>query len=244
MTLKFNDSGLKLRFGGDAVKLLALETATEACSAAVWVDGAMFERYELAPRRHAALILPMIEAVLAEAGLTIHQLDALAVGRGPGAFTGVRIAMGIVQGMGFASDLPVAPISTLAALALGAARETGQKRIATALDARMGEVYWGTWVVAGQTVQRLAEERVCAPVQVTATPGEWFGAGSGWIAYFQTLSQRLTVSSWKGDCYPRASDVARLATDPGGRSEWLTAEQVRPVYLRNQVVGRASAVSS
>ena len=142
------------------MKLLALETATEACSAAVWIDGVVFERYELAPRRHAALILPMIEAVLAEAGLTIHQLDALAVGRGPGAFTGVRIAMGIIQGMAFASDLPVAPVSTLAALALGTARETGQTRIATALDALLvlrndpfdnfqGKISYGCWQPTG-----------------------------------------------------------------------------------------------
>jgi len=226
------------------VKLLALETATEACSAAVWVEGAVFERYERAPRRHAALILPMIEAVLAEAELTIHQLDALAVGRGPGAFTGVRIAMGIVQGMAFASELPVAPISTLAALALGAARETGQVRIATALDARMGEVYWGTWVATGETVDQLGEERVCAPAEVTTPPGQWFGVGSGWSAYSQTLSQQLTVSGWQGDCYPRASDVARLATAPSGRSQWLTAEQVLPVYLRNKVVSRSSTVSA
>ena len=103
------------------MKLLALDTATEACSAAVWADGAVLERYEWAPRRHATLILPMIESVLAEAGLSVTQLDAIAVGRGPGAFTGVRIAVGIAQGIAFAADLPVAPVSTLAALALGAA---------------------------------------------------------------------------------------------------------------------------
>jgi tRNA threonylcarbamoyladenosine biosynthesis protein TsaB len=130
------------------MKLLALDTATEACSAAVWVDGTVLERYELAPRRHAALILPMIEAVLAEANLSPLQLDAIAFGRGPGAFTGVRIAVGIAQGIAFAADLPVIPISTLAALALGAAQETGYSRIAAALDARMGEVYWGVYAVA------------------------------------------------------------------------------------------------
>ncbi len=145
------------------MKLLALETATEACSAAVWVDGAVLERYEIAPRRHAVLILPMVEAVLAEAGLTMNQLDAIAVGRGPGAFTGVRIAIGIAQGLAFAGDLPVVPVSTLAALALGAAREMGQTRIATALDARMGEIYWGTWAVSDDGVALLGEERVCAP---------------------------------------------------------------------------------
>lgn len=107
------------------MKLLALDTATEACSAAVWVDGAVWERYELAPRRHAALILPMIESVLAEAGLSPKQLDVVAFGRGPGAFTGVRIAVGIAQGIAFAADLPVVPVSTLAALALGVGRETG-----------------------------------------------------------------------------------------------------------------------
>ncbi|MCP5197811.1 MAG: tRNA (adenosine(37)-N6)-threonylcarbamoyltransferase complex dimerization subunit type 1 TsaB [Gammaproteobacteria bacterium] len=226
------------------MKLLALETATEACSAAVWMKDAVLERYELAPRRHAALILPMIEEVLAEAGLTIQQLDALAVGRGPGAFTGVRIAIGVIQGIAFASDLPIAPISTLATLALGAARATGQTRIATALDARMGEVYWGTWVVTGETVELLGEERVCAPDQVIAPPGEWFGAGSGWTTYAKTLPHMLAVNGAQGDCYPRASDVARLAADPRGRSQWLTAEQLLPVYLRNQVVGHPSATSS
>lgn len=219
------------------MKLLALETATEACSAAVWIDGAVWERYEQAPRRHTALILPMVEAVLAEAGLTINQLDAIAVGRGPGAFTGVRIAIGIAQGLAFAAHLPVVPISTLAVLALGAGRETGQTRIATALDARMAEVYWGTWAVSGETVALLSEERVCAPALVTAPHNTWFGVGSGWPVYAEALSQRLTVSGWLGDRYPRASDLARLAADPARREQWVTAEQALPVYVRDRVVG-------
>ncbi|MDQ5911057.1 MAG: tRNA threonylcarbamoyladenosine biosynthesis protein TsaB [Pseudomonadota bacterium] len=219
------------------MKFLALETATEACSAAVWIDGAVWERYEQAPRRHAALILPMIEAVLAEAELTMNQLDAVAVGRGPGAFTGVRIAIGIAQGLAFAADVPVVPVSTLAALALGAARETGQTRIATALDARMGEVYWGTWSVSGETVESVGDERVCAPALVNGAPGPWFGAGSGWLAYADALSQRLTVNGWLGDRYPQAGDVARLAADPARRGEWVAAEQALPVYLRDRVVG-------
>lgn len=218
------------------MKLLALETATEACSAAVWVEGAVLECYELAPRRHAALILPMIESVLAEAGLTMNQLDAIAVGRGPGAFTGVRIAMGIAQGLAFAADLPVAPLSTLAVLALGAARETGQSQIATALDARMGEVYWGTWAVSGETVALLGEERVCAPALVTAPHDEWFGVGSGWTVYAEALSQRLTVSGWLGERYPHAGDLARLAANPSKRDQWVIAEQALPVYIRDRVV--------
>ena len=219
------------------MKLLALDTATEACSAAVWMDGAVLERYEWAPRRHAALILPMIESVLAEAGLDVMQLDAIAVGRGPGAFTGVRIAVGIAQGIAFAAELPVAPVSTLAALALGVARATGQTRVATALDARMGEVYWGIYAVAGVDAEPLSEERCCAPEAVIAPPGEWFGAGSGWAAYADTLARCLTVGDWLGDCYPRAGDVARLAAVPSRRSEWVAAEQTLPVYLRDRVAG-------
>ncbi|TVR60741.1 MAG: tRNA (adenosine(37)-N6)-threonylcarbamoyltransferase complex dimerization subunit type 1 TsaB [Candidatus Competibacteraceae bacterium] len=220
------------------MKLLALETATEACSAAVWVDGAVLERYELAPRRHAALILPMSEAVLAEAGLSVCQLDAVAFGRGPGAFTGVRVAVGIVQSIAFAADLPVIPISTLAALALGAARETGRTRIAAALDARMGEVYWGCYGINGAAVEALDEERVSAPAAVSAPPGEWFGAGSGWATYSAVLSGQLTVGGWLSECYPRASDVVRLAADPRRRGDWVDAERALPVYLRNQVVAK------
>lgn len=221
------------------MKLLALETATEACSAAVWVDGAVLERYQWAPRRHAALILPMIEAILAEAGLNAQRLDAIAFGRGPGAFTGVRIAVSIAQGIAFAADLPVVPISTLAALALGAARETGNVRIATALDARMGEVYWGLCTVVGDTIEPVGEERVCAPECVTApSPGDWFGVGSGWIAHAERLTQRLTVSGWQGERYPHASDVARLAAEPRWRHAWVNAEQALPIYLRNTIVSK------
>lgn len=218
------------------MRLLALDTATEACSAAVWVDGIVLERYEWAPRRHAALILPMIEAVLAEAGLDLRQIDAIAFGRGPGAFTGLRIAVGMAQGIAFAADLPVVPVSTLAALALGAARETGQTRIAAALDARMGEIYWGLYTVIGEDAEPLSEERVCAPATVSAPPGEWFGAGSGWAVHAETLSRYLHVTGWRGDCYPRAGDIARLAAIPSRRSEWIAAERALPVYLRNEVV--------
>jgi tRNA threonylcarbamoyladenosine biosynthesis protein TsaB len=225
------------------MKLLALDTATEACSAAVLADGDVLERYELAPRRHAARILPMIEDVLAEAGLAVAQLDAIAVGRGPGAFTGVRIAVGIAQGIAFAADLPVVPVSTLAALALGKVRETGVAGIAAALDARMGEIYWGAYAVAGETVELLGEERVCAPEAVIALPGQWFGAGSGWSVYAAVLSRRLAVGDWQGECYPRAGDVARLAADPRRRGDWVAAEGALPVYLRNEVVSKPNMTS-
>ncbi len=219
------------------VRLLALDTSTDACSAAVLVNGTVLERYAIAPRRHAALILPMIEAVLAEAELTPTQLDAIAFGRGPGAFTGVRIATGIAQGLAFAADIPVAPISTLAALALGAAQETGHCCIAAALDARMGEIYWGSYLVTGDTAQLLGEERVCAPSAVTALPGDWYGAGSGWAVYAALLSPQLSVSAWLGNRLPHAADIARLSASAGPPT-WVAAEQALPVYLRNEVASK------
>ena len=225
------------------MKLLALDTATEACSAAVWVDGTVTERYQLAPCRHTALILPMIEAVLAEAGLSPRQLDAIAFGRGPGAFTGVRIAASMAQGIAFSIDLPVVPVSTLAALALGVGRETGQLRLAVALDARMGEVYWGTYALTAADVEALPKERVCAPAAVTAPAGgDWFGVGSGWQVHAAILSEQLAIQGYLGERYPRAGDVARLAATPSRRSDWVSADLALPVYLRNQVVaGRVAS---
>ncbi len=221
------------------MKLLALETATEACSAAVWVDGVVLERYQLAPRRHAALILPMIEAVLAEAGFNTVQLDAIAFGCGPGAFTGVRIAASIAQGIAFAADLPVIPVSTLAVLALGAARATGFSRIAAALDARMSEVYWGAYTITGDDARLMDKERVCVPEAVIAPPGDWFGAGSGWTTHAAALVQRLTVNHWQGEHYPHAADVARLAATSQRYHAGVSADQALPVYLRNEIVSKS-----
>jgi len=222
------------------VRLLALDTATEACSAAVLVDDEVIERYELAPRRHAALILPMIETVLAEAGLTTTQLDALAFGRGPGAFTGVRIAAGVAQGIAFAADLPVVPVSNLAAIAREAMDEYSAIRVAAAIDARIGEVYWGTYVAATEGgVELLGAEGVYSPTAIPVPDEEeWFGAGSGWTVYAEALSQCLPVSSWWGDCYPRAGNIAMLGALACQRGEAVTAEQALPVYLRDEVARR------
>lgn len=148
------------------LKLLAFETATEACSVAVWNDGEVLERYELAPRRHAELALPWADALLAEAGVAKSQLDAIAVGRGPGAFTGVRLAVGIAQGIALALDRPVLPVSTLAALAMRA----GAGRVVAAIDARMGEVYVGAFQRDGDSMVALDAERVPSPAGRTTLP--------------------------------------------------------------------------
>src|SRR5688572_20199128 len=131
------------RVNREKMKLLALETATDACSAALWIDGAILGRYRLAPREHARLILPMCEELLAEAGIELAQLDGIGVGRGPGSFTGVRIACSAAQGLAYALDIPVSPVSTLAALAQGTMEEWDARCVLSALDARMGEIYFG-----------------------------------------------------------------------------------------------------
>ncbi len=222
------------------MKLVALETATEACSAALYLDGELTERYQIAPRGHTDLILPMVDELLAEAGLAASQLDAVAFGCGPGAFTGVRIATGVVQGIAYALQLPVVPVSTLATLAQGARRELGWQRVVAAIDARMAEVYWGAFEDNGEGLMSPAgEERVVAPQQVPLLEGDgWHGVGSGWQTYAETLLevQQGAVSSSVGDNFPHARDVATLAVAAFARGETLAAEQALPRYLRDQVV--------
>lgn len=225
------------------MKLLAIETATEACSAALYIDGEISERYQIAPREHTKLILPMADELLAEAGLSPAQLDAVAFGCGPGAFTGVRIATGVVQGIAFAADLPVVPVSTLATLAQGARREFGWSRVAAAIDARMGEVYWGSFEDDGEGIMRaVAEEQVIAPQLVPLLEGDsWCGIGSGWQAYSSELAQRQggAMSATNGEYFPHARDVAVLAVDGFARGESVAAEQALPRYLRDSVAKKA-----
>ena len=172
--------------------LLAIETSTPACSAALSIDGVVLERYALAPRQHAALMLPMIESLLLEAGIAVTELDAVAFGRGPGSFTGVRIAASVIQGIAFAADLPVVPVSTLAALALGGMHITETKQVMTALDARKDEVYWGCFTAADDGAVVLQDaEVVCAPVDISCPDsGDWVGVGSGWEAHGDSLMQQ------------------------------------------------------
>ncbi|HVI58195.1 MAG TPA: tRNA (adenosine(37)-N6)-threonylcarbamoyltransferase complex dimerization subunit type 1 TsaB [Luteimonas sp.] len=218
--------------------LLALETSTEACSVALWIDGEVRERFELAPRRHAELALPWAEALLADAGVAKSRLDAIAVGRGPGAFTGVRLAIAIAQGIALALDRPVVPVSTLAALAAGAASDAGD-RILAAIDARMGEVYSAAFARDGDALAALSAETVSRP-EAVALPGDdggWIGAGTGFAAGEGALRERLGAQLARVDAtaLPHAADVARLAAAAFARGEALAPERVEPAYLRDNV---------
>lgn len=231
------------------MKLLAIETSTEACSAALSINGEISERYEIAPRRHAALILPMIDSLLSEADHTLAQMDAIAFGRGPGAFTGVRIGAGVVQGLAFSVDCPVVPISSLAAMAHGAMLEFSVDNVLAGIDARMGEVYWGIYQRSDSGVQLLDEEHVCTPDETflpsgadvpkgsLSESGSWFGVGTAWQAYREILDDRYAaiLSEYCADFFPRARDIATLGMLAFERGDAIDAEQAQPVYLRNNV---------
>ncbi|MGD8588351.1 MAG: tRNA (adenosine(37)-N6)-threonylcarbamoyltransferase complex dimerization subunit type 1 TsaB [Chromatiales bacterium] len=222
------------------MKLLAIETATEACSAALYVDGEVGLRYEVKPRGHSELILGMMDALLAEAELKPAQLDAMAFGRGPGSFTGVRIATGVVQGAAFGAELPVVPVSTLAALAQRAFRERGERRLLPAYDARMRELYWAAYEVDEQgLVQPVQSELVAGVEQIPQPEGTgWYGVGSGWAAYGDALPARFGDGVVKGcdpDLLCSAFDVALLGVAGFERGEAVMPEAALPIYLRDNV---------
>jgi len=218
------------------MNLIAFETSTEACSVAAWRDGEVFERFEIAPRRHAELALPWAQQVLDEAGLARAQLDAVAVGRGPGAFTGVRLGIALAQGIALALDLPMLPVSTLAALAMRAG-ESGP--VLAAIDARMGEVYSGAFERTDGGVRALGAESVSAPeaVVLPGTGDAWQGVGTGFAAAGGALQARLgaRLAGVDAAALPRAGDVARLAARAWERGELVAPERVEPAYLRDNV---------
>jgi tRNA threonylcarbamoyladenosine biosynthesis protein TsaB len=239
------------------MNLLAFETATEACSVALYVNGEVRERFDIAPRRHAELVLPWAEALLSEAGLVRSQLNGIAVGRGPGAFTGVRLAVAVAQGIALALDLPVLPVSTLAALAMRAdTADASEQNIIAAIDARMGEVYLGQFLRTSQGMQAVAAECVIKPENAPLPEGTgWYGVGTGFAAQDAALQARLAgcLQTVDAQALPRASDVARWGAAALARGEGIAAEHLEPAYLRNdvaltlvqqQALRRASAASA
>ena len=219
--------------------ILALDTATEACSAALYVQGDVTSRLQIDPRGHARNILPMVEALLNEAGLALRDLDAIAFGRGPGSFTGLRIAAGVTQGLAFAAELPVIPVSTLATLAQGSDNDD----VLTAIDARMQELYWGAFRRDRNGVmQPVIAEAVCPPASVTSPGhGEWQARGSGWKAYGEALNNHCTgrIVQYDPDALPHAGDMIPIALQLYRQGHTVSAEQAVPVYLRDQVVQTA-----
>ena len=225
------------------MNLLAIETATETCSVALLHGEALIDRSEMAPRRHAELVLPMAESLLSEAGVARNQLDAIAVGRGPGAFTGVRLAVSVAQGLALALDIPVLPVSSLAALAMQA--PSNGAAVLAAIDARRGEIYTGAFQMEAEaTNSRLdclrplsGECVVGASDLVLPKADAWNVIGSGWHVYGRAIRERLPGAPlWAdGHRYPQARDVARLAAPLFAEGKGVPPEQALPVYLRDKV---------
>jgi tRNA threonylcarbamoyladenosine biosynthesis protein TsaB len=229
------------------MKLLAIDTATEACSAALWLDGRLITREDEFDRGHAEHILPMVDQVLAEAGLTLRALDALAVGRGPGGFTGVRLGVSVAQGLAFGSDLPVVPVSDLRAVAQRAFDiEANAARVLVCNDARMQEVYWACFERGPDGLAQLAgAEHVSAPAAVTLPPDWLPGSGNarapvcaigrGFRAYPQLRDLAGPGAVVLEQLLPRAAEIARLAVPEVLAGRAVPAEEALPVYLRDDV---------
>ncbi len=225
------------------MKLLAIETATEACSAALYYDGEIRECFALAPREHTKLILPMLDELLAEAELKLTDLYALAFGCGPGSFTGIRIATGVIQGIAFGADLPVVPVSTLAAMAQHFFLHDNANVAFVALDARMAEIFWGIYTRDADGFAELrGNEAVIAAADVDFPDLSGVGIGSGWAVYADELMQKATgrVSRYEAAHLPRASAVAYLGARGFQRGLAVAVEQAMPVYLRDNVAKKES----
>jgi len=219
------------------VKILALETSTDACSAALMINDTVIERYQLAPREHSKLILPMLQSLLARAQLKLSQLNAIAFGCGPGSFTGVRIAASLAQGLGFGADLPVIPISSLKALAQTAYEELKTKKILTAFDARIGEIYWGIYQLEKNgLMQSVIKDSLVQPNSIQLPKdNNWTGVGDGWKTYTNVLEKRLgkKLIGIEPQLYPRAKQVAKLACIDWQAGKTIPADKALPIYLRS-----------
>lgn len=210
------------------MNILAIDTSTEACSAALLCQDRTASRFEIAAQRHTDLILPMCESLLSEAGLLLEQLDAIAVTRGPGSFTGIRIGVGVCQGIALAHQLDVIQLSTLQVLAQTAHRQTGASKVHCLIDARMQEVYQGCFNLVDNIMMPATEEKLCRPEDINLDTGVT-PAGTGWAAY------QLADNSDNITSLPNALDMLPAAAQQLQVGATVSALSIEPVYLRNKV---------
>jgi tRNA threonylcarbamoyladenosine biosynthesis protein TsaB len=221
------------------VKILALDSSTELCSVALWLDGEILVREELAGQRHSELLLPMVQDVLTEAGLDLKALDGIAFGEGPGSFTGLRIGCGVAQGLAFGAGLPVAGVCTLLALA----EASGASRVIACLDARMGEVYHGVYEKIGGEWHTLNAPGLSSPQQTPDVAGEhWVGCGNGFAAHGEVLRSRYAgqLVEVMPDVLPHAEEIAVLGATQFKRGLGMDAAEAAPLYIRNKVALKTS----
>lgn len=216
------------------LKILALDTSTEYCSVALWLDGEVDVREARAGQRHSSLLLPMIDELLDSRGLELKDLDGIAFGEGPGSFTGLRIACGVTQGLAFGAGLNVVGVSTLAAMAEAA----GGTQVVCCLDARMGEIYHAAYASAGEGWSTVQAPGLHAPAEVPLPPaGRWVGCGNGFSAHGVALQARYSgrLSAIMPDIVPHAQQIARLAVREFQAGRSVAPEKALPVYIRDKV---------
>lgn len=218
------------------MKLIALETSTRRLSVALWLDGTLIERSEDIPNGGSERLLPWVNQLLAEAGVTFAQIDGIAFGAGPGGFTGLRLACGVAQGLAFGLDLPVLGVSSLEALAV-AAYTGGEERIFASLDARMNQVYYAAYLIRDGVTETLLAPAVAAPECVLAPQGQdatgWIGCGNGFVVCPELL--KASMVEVRADFWPTAMAVARLAAPRIARGEGVDAGLAVPLYVRDKV---------
>lgn len=219
------------------MNILVIDTATEACSVALEINGQVFNRFEVCPQQHSQRILPMIDEVLKEACLTLQEVNYLAFGRGPGSFTGVRIATGVLQGLALGTGHEVVGISTLAAMAQQAYIQYGCEQVTAAIDARMSEVYFGQYQVQQNVMALMGEEQVLPPEQgamILNNQSQMAGVGTGWQAY-SNLDADDNIKVLPDILYPNALYMLPLAKNLIADGQALEVEDIQPVYLRDKV---------
>ncbi|MFA9216034.1 MAG: tRNA (adenosine(37)-N6)-threonylcarbamoyltransferase complex dimerization subunit type 1 TsaB [Sphingomonadaceae bacterium] len=219
--------------------ILAIETSSELASCALLRDGVVLSRSSSGVRTHSQSILPMIQELLAEAGIALKDCDAIAFGSGPGSFTGVRTACGIAQGLAFGAGLPVVPVVTLDAMALACQQQTGAAQVLTVLDARMGEVYWAQYAFDGGTAGTPAPRAVLAPAlsapEAVAAQGPVTACGNGLSAYAEALAGPAFAGGAEAGIVPHASQIAQLAALAYAAGATVAAADAQPLYLRNKI---------
>lgn len=218
---------------------LAVDTATEACSVAIAVDGRVLERFEPMEREHTARLLPLIQQVLADAGRSLAQLDGLVCGIGPGSFAGLRIGVGVVKGLALARDLPVVGVSSLAMLAQRALGDAAVDHVVAVIDARMSEIYFGAYRRGPDGRARVVlPDQVSPAGAVPALPRQdWTAVGSGWARYEAELRRAVGVPLARMDAaaLPHAADALALARDEFAAGRTVSADALAPAYLRERV---------
>ena len=214
--------------------ILAIETSTEYCSAALWQDGKVSERCELVGQKHSEVLMAMLDALLRDAGVKITQVDGIAFGKGPGSFTGVRIACGVAQGLAFGADVKVVGVCTLEALA----QASGRDKVIAALDARMGELYLAAYEKRNGGWTAVIAPCLCRADTAPDVDGDgWFGAGSGFAVNEATLSARYgkQLSGMDAQIVPRAGAVVQIAAVEFAKDNAVDAALALPLYLRDKV---------